>query len=79
MNEKTIVVPGHGPVADHTAVRKQIDYFEKLLEVVGNEIEAGKTRGEIAKMTFPFMEGLGFESIRPITIGVAYDEIMSKR
>ncbi len=76
---KTIVVPGHGPVTDIAGIQKQIDYFERLREAVNAELDKGTEREAVIEMTFPFMEGLGFEQIRPITIGVAYDEYKAKR
>lgn len=72
---ETIIVPGHGPVTDRSGVEKQIAYFENLLASVKKQIDAGKARDEVTSMTFEFMEGLGFERIRPVAIGVAYDQI----
>ena len=74
-DEKTIVVPGHGPVTDRAGIRAQIDYFEQLLENVSAQIELGKSRDEVTEMAFGFMDGLGFERLRPIAIGVVYDQL----
>jgi len=74
-DKDTLVVPGHGPVTDRSGVQTQIDYFEKLIDAVQQQIDAGKSRDETTQMTFPFMEGLGFARIRPIAIGVAYDQL----
>lgn len=71
----TTVVPGHGEIAGRGIVRAQIDYFEQLLESVAAGIDRGETKGLLTGQTFGFMEGLGFEQIRPIAIGTAYDEI----
>ena len=74
-DKETIVVPGHGPVTDRQGVEKQIAYFEKLLLNVKKQIDAGKSRDETTSMTFGFMEDMGFERVRPIAIGVAYDQL----
>ena len=76
-DKDTIVVPGHGPVTDRSGIQTQIDYFENLIDAVQKQIDAGTTRDEITEMTFPFMEGLGFERVRPIAIGVTYDQLTS--
>lgn len=71
----TIVIPGHGETGTREIVRSQIRYHEQLLDAVSREIDAGKSKEEITAMTFPFMEGLGFEQVRGRAISAAYDEI----
>jgi len=74
-DDETVVVPGHGEVTDAQGVQKQIQYIESLRAEVGRAIDAGKTVDEIAQMTWPFMDGLGFEQIRPNAIRVVHAEL----
>jgi cyclase len=75
----TVVVPGHGAVGDRGVIRTQIDYVQQLIESVSADIDAGVTREDATAKTYPFMEGLQFESIRPRAIGVVYDDVASRR
>lgn len=74
-DKDTVVVPGHGPVGDASIIDGQRSYLENLIEAVGADIEAGVTKEEAAAKNYPFMEGLGFEQIRPRAIGAVYDEL----
>ncbi|MCW5754651.1 MAG: MBL fold metallo-hydrolase [Phycisphaeraceae bacterium] len=71
----TKVVPGHGPVGDRAIIEKQIAYLEALIEAVAKEIRSGKTKEDISAMSWPFMEGLGFEQVRSRAINAVYDEL----
>ena len=71
----TLVVPGHGEPGEPAIIDEQRAYFEQLFEVVGAEIDKGTPRGEIRQMSWPFMEGLGFEQIRSRAIEAVHDEI----
>ena len=71
----TTVVPGHGPIADRSAIDAQIRYLESIIEEVQNAIENGKSKEETQQMTWGFMDGLGFEQIRARAIGAVYDEL----
>lgn len=74
-NETTTVIPGHGPIAGPEIIDAQIRYFEQLIESVQAEIDKGSAREEIVNMSWAFMDGLGFEQIKPRVIGGAYDEL----
>lgn len=76
--EKTVVVPGHGPVGDRTLLDAQRTYLEALIENVTREIRAGKTREEVVQMSWPFMDGLGFPQARPRALGAVYDELVGE-
>ena len=78
-NAKSIVVPGHGPVTDRAGIQRQIDYFEQLIEAVTAEIAKGTERDALTEMHFAFMDGLSFDRIKPLAIGVAYDELIAKK
>ncbi|MEM1331358.1 MAG: MBL fold metallo-hydrolase [Planctomycetota bacterium] len=73
----TVVIPGHGAVADRTIAMEQIAFFERLREAVGEAIREGRSRDEAIEMTWPFMEGYQVDWIRPYTIGGVYDELSS--
>ncbi|MEO0512086.1 MAG: MBL fold metallo-hydrolase [Planctomycetota bacterium] len=75
----TIVVPGHGPIGTRGLLRTQADFHERLLDAVASDQDAGVSRADATAKTYPFMEGLGFEQIRPICIGAAYDEVARAR
>ncbi|GJM17883.1 MAG: cyclase [Phycisphaeraceae bacterium] len=74
-DEKTVVVPGHGPVGDRSIIDGQIRYLEQLIEAVQGEIDAGVTREQALEKEYPFMVGLGFAQVRGRAIGAVYDEL----
>lgn len=74
-NKDTVVVPGHGPLGDATIIDAQREYVEKLIDSVTADIEAGVSKEEAAAKTYSFMEGLGFEQIRPRAISAVYDQV----
>lgn len=72
---ETVVVPGHGLVGDVEIIRGQIGYLESLIEAVREEIEAGVPIEAAAEKSWAFMDGLGFERIRPRAIAGVYAEL----
>lgn len=74
-NPETRVIPGHGPIAGPEVIDNQIRYFEQLIESVQAEIEKGTPKDELVNMSWAFMDGLGFEQIKPRVIGGVYDEL----
>lgn len=78
-DDETIVVPGHGPITDADGVRVQLRYIERLWDAVEAEIDAGKTVEQVQQMSWPFMDGLGFERIRPRSIAFVYAEIEASK
>ena len=74
-DKDTKVVPGHGPVGGLEILDKQVAYLESLIEAVEKAVKAGKSKEEVAAMTWPFMDGLGFEQVRGRAIGAVYDEV----
>jgi cyclase len=75
----TVVVPGHGEITDVRGVRAQLAHFENLFEAIGAEIDKGTPLEDVRPMTWPFMDGLGFERIRERGNEFIYNEIMSGR
>ncbi len=71
----TVVVPGHGAIGGREIVQTQRDYIERLVEAVGDEIKKGTSKEEAQQMTWPFMDGLGFEQIKGRAIGAVYDQL----
>lgn len=71
----TVVIPGHGPVGDRETVAAQKRYLEQIIEAVQGEIDAGSSKEDTQEKSWDFMEGLGFEGIRPRAIGAVYDEL----
>ena len=74
-DSETVVVPGHGEVTDKSALQKQIDYFDRMREIVSNAINEGKSREEVTAMNPEPYKSYGLEFIRPITLGGIYDEV----
>lgn len=74
-DSNTVVIPGHGPVADRSIVKTQLGYFRSLREEVQRAVDDGKSKEETQAMEWAFMKDLGFGTIRPIAIGVMYDDI----
>lgn len=74
----TVVVPGHGPVGGQEIVVAAKDYMEKLVAAVQYEIERGTPKDKVTEMSWPFMDGLGFEQIRSRAIDFVYDELSSQ-
>lgn len=71
----TTVIPGHGPVGDRTALTRQLDYMERIVEEVGKAGRAGKSRDEAVALSWPFMDGLSAENLKGRAIGAVYDEL----
>jgi cyclase len=76
-DKDTIVVPGHGPVADRTVIETQISYVQGLLDNVQRQLDKGNAKAEIRTMSWDFMDGLGFESLRERAIDAVCDELSS--
>ena len=74
-DDETVVIPGHGEIGDRSIVRAEIQYHAKLIDAVQSEIDKGTSKENAQEMSWAFMEGLGFESIRGRAIGAVYDEL----
>ena len=71
----TPLSPGHGPAGDREVVSAQRRYLEQIIDAVQAEIDAGTSKEDAQEKSWPFMDGLGFEGIRPRAIGAVYDEL----
>lgn len=74
-DKDTVVLPGHGDVGDVTAIDRAQSYLRSIIDAVQKEIDAGTSREDALTKTWPFMDGLGFEQVRPRAIGAVYDEL----
>lgn len=72
---ETVVVPGHGPVGGREIVQKQREYLAALVAAVEEEVRKGTTKEDAQQLSWPFMDGLGFEQIKGRAIGAVYDQI----
>ena len=73
-DDETVVIPGHGAVADVEGLKGQLSYLEKLWDEVGKLVDEGVEREQAAAREWPFMEGLGRPELRARAIGAVYDE-----
>lgn len=74
-DRETVVIPGHGKVGDRSAIKSEIEYHSRLIEAVQAEIDKGTSKENAQEMSWAFMEGLEFGSIRARAIGAVYDEL----
>lgn len=74
-NARTIVVGGHGDVADAAAIKTQIAYFDKLREFVEQAMKEGKTRGEIGAMRMPGFGGYGLDQLASSGLLAMHDRL----
>jgi len=72
----TVVIPGHGPIGDRSIIQGAIDYLAALIEAVQGELDKGTTKENTQEKSWAFMDGLGFEGVRPRAIGAVYDELI---
>ncbi len=76
-DDETIVVPGHGRVADRQIVSSQIEFLEKLIEAVQGQIDAGVPKDQARIKQYEFMNGLGFKNLGARAVDAVYDEIVN--
>lgn len=79
-DDQTVVIPGHGEITDVNGLAAQIEFFNKIREVVkhAKDVES-MTKEEVMKLTPGAFEGYGLEQIRPRTLGAVYDEMVGTR
>lgn len=78
-DDKTVIIPGHGDVTGKAALQKQIDYFDRMREIVNAAIKEGKARDEVAALNPDEFKDYRLEFIRPITLRGLYDELQDNR
>lgn len=75
-DEKTVVVPGHGEITDRSGLQKQVEYFDKLREVVrhAKDVE-GMKREEVLKLKPGAFEDYGLVQLLGPALGAVFDEL----
>ena len=72
----TVVIPGHGELTDRTGLAAQKTYFERLQEMVGEAMRAGRSRDEVTALAPADLMALdAAERMLPLNLGIVYDEI----
>ena len=74
---KTKVIPGHGELCTVEGLKQQVEYFEKMRDLVGKQLKAGKTRKEVAEMRPQLFEGYAKPDFVGMVLGAIYDEMKS--
>jgi len=77
VNDKTIVVPGHGEVGDRSAIQRQIDFFRDMRARAAKAVADGTSREDFLKLD-PSEYKAYEPRIRQITLGGLYDEAKRK-
>jgi glyoxylase-like metal-dependent hydrolase (beta-lactamase superfamily II) len=75
---QTHVIPGHGELCTVDGLKQQVEYFEKMRDLVGTQLKAGKTRKEVAEMRPQLFEGYGKPDFVGMVLGAIYDELKSQ-
>jgi glyoxylase-like metal-dependent hydrolase (beta-lactamase superfamily II) len=73
-SDNTVVVPGHGPVGGPEVLDRQADVLSLLRDRAAAAVRAGTPREEFVRRAPDGAPNLGFEQIRPLTLGGLYDE-----
>lgn len=72
----TVVIPGHGELTDRTGLAAQKTYFERLQEMVGEAVRAGRSRDEVTAMAPADLVALdAAERMLPANLGIVFDEM----
>lgn len=75
-NDRTIVVPGHGEITDKSGIQAQIDYFDRMRDIVrhAKDVES-MTKEEVMKLQPGAYQDYGFTQALPRALGAIYDEL----
>jgi glyoxylase-like metal-dependent hydrolase (beta-lactamase superfamily II) len=76
-DDKTVVVPGHGELANVAALREQIEYFDKARDLVARAIKAGKSRADVQHLEptmFPGYQGTAWQ----LTLRAIFEELQEQ-
>ena len=74
-DSQTVVVPGHGEIANVEALRAQHRYFDQLREVVAAAMKEGKPREEVMKLQPEVFASLERPQFLPNALGATFDEL----
>lgn len=79
-DEQTVVVPGHGPMTDKAGIQEQIDYFDKLREIVSHAMNVeSMTREEVINLQPGAFKDYEFQQLWPVAAGGMFDELAEKK
>lgn len=76
-DEKTVVVPGHGDLAGVAALHEQIEFFDKVRDMVGKAMKEGKNRADVMKLpadAFPGYQGTNWST----TLRSVFEEMQTQ-
>lgn len=77
---KTVIVPGHGDLTDRAGLRMQVDYFDKLRQIVRHAKDVdGMTREEVVTLESGAFEGYEFQQMWARVLGAVYDELVEQK
>lgn len=76
-DDKTRVVPGHGELGGVEILKAQVEYFEKMRDLVAKEIKTGKSRKDVAEMKPSLYADYGKPDFVGMVLGSIYDELKS--
>src|SRR5262249_4286035 len=74
-DDKTRVVPGHGELGGVEILKAQVEYFEKMRDLVAREIKAGKPPKEVAEMKPRLDPDYARGDFVGMVLGAIYDEL----
>lgn len=71
---QTVVVPGHGDLTDLGGIKTQIEYFDKVRDLVAAARKEGKSKAEVQRLPADAFAGYGGENAWPMVLGAMFDE-----
>src|SRR5262245_5162132 len=74
-DDKTRVVPGHGELGGVEILKAQVEYFEKMRDLVAKEIKAGRARKNVAEMKPGLYPDYGRGDSVGTVLAAIYDEL----
>lgn len=74
-DDKTIVVPGHGESTDKNGLATQIEYFDRMQQIVEEAIKAGKSKEAVGKIEPTEFKDYGLAMLREGTMMSMYEEL----
>lgn len=81
-DEKTRIIPGHGPLSNRAELKQQRDILVELRNRIRNLIDAGKSREQViaARPTQKYDKKYGQGFMKPdIWTGIVYDSLAAER
>lgn len=73
-DDTTIVIPGHGRIANRAAIEKQLAYLRQVRDAALLAVRQGKSREQFLQTDLEIFDGLQREQIKERALGAIYDE-----